>query len=388
MTKIERIKAIKNLIIKGHNNEIKSRTFKVFGYQYNYYTEVFGDLNLYWFDKHEVIESIIPLNKDSNNENRPGTKKKQILYVCVHDTASSAPTAGALAHSNYLHNGGGGTSWHYSCGDNEVYHQIPDDEVAYHAGDGLKIDLEYQNTGVFATSLKPVIEIFDGYYYFNGVKSIIKVPDLTLIKNENGTYSLTSMGVVQKTFDSLPDKDFNVNLTTKHINDQSLKTIIKDGYYYLGPTYFNYGFGYIANRLGNLYSIGIESMVNEGSNILKTYHRLAKLCAHLVRDNNLTVDDVVPHHYFSGKPCPQTMRYNRMWDTFKKMVEIEYKILVLLGEDGELKFECNNSNIELGIINRDLESSQNISYTVEIKIGQESEKITLESKYLNNKINI
>lgn len=384
MNNQERIEAIKKLIIKGHNNYIVPKTFKVFGYQYNYYTTIFGDLNLYWFADHEVKEAIIPLNQDSKNNNRPGKKKQAILYVCVHDTASSAPTAGALAHSNYLHAGGGGTSWHYSCGDDVVYHQIPDDEIAYHAGDGLQIQAEYTNTNVHATTLKPLIEINDGYYYFNGQKSTIKVPNLTLVDNLDGTYSLTSMGVVQKNFDHFPNRDFNVVLTTKHINDQGLKTIIKeDGNYYLAPTYYNYTYGYIANRLGNLYSIGIETMVNEGSNLLKTYHRCAKLCAHLIKKYHLTIDDVVPHHYFSGKPCPQTMRYNQMWDTFKAMVEIEYEILMLLGDDGKIGFECNNTNVDLGIINNDLEISQKISYTVEIKIGSLSEKITLESKYSN-----
>lgn len=39
-------------------------------------------------------------------------------------------------HAEYVQNGGGGTSWHYSAGDTGIYHQIPDNERAYHAGDG------------------------------------------------------------------------------------------------------------------------------------------------------------------------------------------------------------------------------------------------------------
>lgn len=387
MNNQERIEAIKKLIIKGHQNTICPKTFKVFGYQYNYYTTVYGHLNLYWFDEHQVEEAIIPLDIESSNHNRPGIKKKAVLYICIHDTASSAPTADALAHCKYLFAGGGGTSWHYSCGDNALFHQIPDDEIAYHAGDGLKIEENYTNSNVHATTLLPIIEIKDDYYYFNGEKSTIKVPDLTLVKNHDETYSLTSMGVVQKTFKDLPKNHFELKLSTKDINNYGLKTIIKaDGNYYLGPTYYNYTYGYIANRLGNLYSIGIETMVNEGSNLLKTYHRCAKLCAHLLIDNHLTPDAVVPHHYFSGKDCPQTMRYNHMWETFKAMVVIEYEILILLGNDGKISFKCNQLCVDNGIINDNISDNCKINYNVEIKIGSNCEKFELESQYSNIKI--
>lgn len=381
MTNQEKLLKIKNLLIKGHQDKIYSKTFKVFGYQYNYYTKVFGSVNLFWFGPHEVIDYIIPLNSESNNENRPGTKKERILYVCVHDTASSAPSADALAHAKYVTNGGGGTSWHYSCGDTAIYHHVPDDEVAYHAGDGTKILYELIDTGVKASTYQPIIEIIDGYYVINGQKSNILAPDLTIVKTNDNRYAITSGGVVQRTIDQGEEGVVELKLSTKDINDQGLKTVIgENGNYHMMPTYYNNSYKYVANRLGNLYSIGIETMVNEGSNLLLTWHKCAKLCAHLIKNNNLTVDDVVPHHYFSGKPCPQTMRYNKMWTIFKQMVEIEYEILNLLCDDVEIVFECDVKNVEHGIINFELNQDE-IKYNVWIKVGDLTEKIEFVSKY-------
>ena len=85
-------------------------------------------------------------------------------------------------------------------------------------------------------------------------------------------------------------------------------------------------------------------MVNKGSNLLVTWHKCAKLVAHLLKDNNLCVDAVKPHHYFSGKPCPMTMRYNKMWDYFMSMVEIEFEVLKLLTSDIKITLNTSKKN--------------------------------------------
>ena len=368
MTKQERIEKIKQLLIKGRNLSISSKTFKVFGYQYNYYTECFGDLNAYYFGNHEVIEKLIPLELD----NRPGTIKEKTLYVCVHDTASAAKTAGSLAHAAYVCAGGGGTSWHYSCGDDAIYHHIPDNEVAYHAGDGTKINYHTINTGVRATTKIPCIEIIDGYFYLNGVKSCIEIPDLTVVK-ELDNYYYTSFGVVQGKVkgENIKEGKVNLNLNTSDINDAGINTLIIDGYYHFTPIYYNKGYGFVANRLGNLYSIGIETMVNEGSNLLVTWHKCAKLVAHLLIENNLDISCVKPHHFFSGKPCPMTMRYNKMWDYFMSMVLVEFEILKLIGDDIKITLEYNGPN-NGGVL---LEEVVDKSYNIVIKSENIVEKI-------------
>lgn len=68
-------------------------------------------------------------------EARTGVKRT-IRYIVVHETGNTSVGADAENHSEYLSGGKGGeTSWHYTVDDHEIYHHVPDDEVAWHAGD-------------------------------------------------------------------------------------------------------------------------------------------------------------------------------------------------------------------------------------------------------------
>lgn len=71
---------------------------------------------------------------------RPGIPRK-IKYIVIHETGNSSPGADARAHSAYLMDGGDGTtSWHYTVDDTQIYHHVPDNEVAWHAGDKTRED--------------------------------------------------------------------------------------------------------------------------------------------------------------------------------------------------------------------------------------------------------
>ena len=66
---------------------------------------------------------------------RPG-EKRTIKYVVIHETGNTAQGSDAASHSAYLLGGkSGDTSWHYTVDDHQIYHHIPDDEIAWHAGD-------------------------------------------------------------------------------------------------------------------------------------------------------------------------------------------------------------------------------------------------------------
>lgn len=82
-----------------------------------------------------LYEKIVP----EGDKGRPGQKRK-IRYIVIHETGNSASSATARSHANFLSSGGDGhsTSWHYTVDENEIYQQIPDNEVAFHAGDGRK----------------------------------------------------------------------------------------------------------------------------------------------------------------------------------------------------------------------------------------------------------
>lgn len=282
-----------------HNPIITNKVIRVFGWEdggnSSYDHKLLGSVSKYLFEDLNIIEAPIPKNLD----NRPRIIKESTKYICVHDTASARKGAGASAHKNYVCNGGGGTSWHYSSGDDGIYHHLPNNEVAYHAGDGSRT-YKLENSNVVATSKTPKVDISeDGYYTLNGVKSSVLAP----------------------TNDDLI-------LAAKDLNDLNIEIVIgEDNYYYLGSTWYSKTYNLIGNGGGNRNSIGIESMIDNGSDIYLTWQRLAKLVASLLIEQKLNLDAVVQHHFFSGKDCPMTMRRANMWDYFLDLVEAEHFIM-------------------------------------------------------------
>ena len=77
------------------------------------------------------------------NKCRPGTKHKK-QWIVIHETANKSKGAGAKNHAKYLHNLAKADStylsWHYTVDDKDIIQHIPDDEIAWHAGDGNNPD--------------------------------------------------------------------------------------------------------------------------------------------------------------------------------------------------------------------------------------------------------
>ncbi len=115
------------------------------------YTEVrYDSVSRYLFQNINVNTSkLLPIS----NGIRPGILKpahpegittynsSNVYWVVVHETANTSPGAGALSHANYLWNAAqAGTilnvSWHYTMDDKYTYQHVPENEIAYHAGDG------------------------------------------------------------------------------------------------------------------------------------------------------------------------------------------------------------------------------------------------------------
>lgn len=92
---------------------------------------------------------------DIGTSARPG-KKRKIKYLVIHETDNTASTATSKNHAEFLSkNNKSSTSWHYTVDDKEIYHHIPDDEVAYHAATeqgnlyGIGIELCVNSDGNF-----------------------------------------------------------------------------------------------------------------------------------------------------------------------------------------------------------------------------------------------
>ena len=98
--------------------------------------------------KGKLVESIENLRPNSAgntpvnnvtgwNTTRPGAKR-EIKYIIYHDTANTGPVynGDAKAHADLISNYYG-TSWHYTVDYLTIYQSIPDDEIAWHAGNAI-----------------------------------------------------------------------------------------------------------------------------------------------------------------------------------------------------------------------------------------------------------
>lgn len=329
-----------------------SKEITVYGWQSQFKHNLIQSVSSYLFEDFEVIENLAPLT----NENRPANIKPKV-YITVHDTGDSDPNHTAKFWSDTVRNefweqGKYACSYQYVVGCDGTYQQIPDNEVAWHAGDTTKFDYKLYKTNVSGTNPKPSITISeDGYFEINKVKSNILAPRKHIERDGK---------VIE---DSVAQ--------TKDICDQGILCKLIDGTYYIGEVYFNETYELIANRGGNNNSIGIESCVNEGTDIYYTWQKTAKLVANLLYKHDLGFDDVKQHHYYSGKNCPETMRRNGMWEHFMELVRVEYQFLLFIKDGYKFKFIPKTSNV---LKNGRLTSlSETTSFQIEITNGLEKE---------------
>ena len=79
----------------------------------------------------QIIQDLIP----KGSTNRPG-RVNPMKYITIHETGNTQRGAGAKNHASYLKSKGTSVSWHYTVDDTEIYQHLPDNEDAFHAGDG------------------------------------------------------------------------------------------------------------------------------------------------------------------------------------------------------------------------------------------------------------
>lgn len=300
--------------------------------------------------------------ENNNYYINPGrSKMSSIEFITVH--YSGMPKAHqdgeviAQALYNSFHNDGanwGGTSWHYSTGNDGVFYSMDDTTVAWHAGDGTGTAFKWIDTGVQATSnTKPVFAVVannavkTGYSYsVNGVVTNIEAP---------GNYRLTFFGPTWK---------------------------VENGKYYMGNTYYSSSYGYISSRGGNLNSVGIETACNYGSDLWMTYHITAQLVARLLVKHNLDITRVQGHHTFSGKDCPQTLLEGdgELWYKFMELIEAE---LALYKTMQDYTITSVSSNKELladsGRITNMPNYTECVTYTLTVKNNKTN--VTKELKF-------
>ncbi len=301
-------------------------------------------------DPLDIIEQIAPIG----NAARPGTKTN-MEFVTVHYTGSMGHTATAKAMADMFTAKTNDTSIHYVTGNDGVYHCMPDDEVAYHAGDGTGTKFEWTDTGIKAEGKDaPKFSVsIDGHFVINGQKTDMLIPRTGYRSNGSyaeimpwGNNSLTNLGPTWK--------------------------IGENGNYYMGTTWacFTQVYaGKICSRGGNNNSIGIESCVNVGTDLWLTWQRTAQLVGKLMIENNFDINRIKMHNTFSGKNCPQPMLEDNgeIWHEFVKLVQFENLKLSTFSDYNFAITNCSYANVaSTGRIQAMEEKAVTINYTVNI----------------------
>ena len=276
----------------------------------SYYKDIIASVSKILFNYDYKVKTDYEAAQAKVSSNH-GETKPSTEFICVHYTGNMAKGATAKANAEYFATGGNGTSIHYVTGNDGIYHCLDDDLVGFHAGDGHSADTqsEWYPTGVMykeGDSIYPTWGVSENSKYtLNGQETSITVP--------TGTTAQTT-----KVTDS------------KWINKMGFGYKIVDGEYYMNKTWWCYtqvSEGRLCNKGGNMNSVGIESAVNEGTDLWLTWQITAMLVARLMIKYNLPIQRVVGHHFYSAKNCPQPHLENNLeiWWEFIELVKAEYE---------------------------------------------------------------
>ena len=307
----ENISDALKFILASHNSNVFTRyNLGIGAGSPVYYKDIIGSVSKILFNYNYQVNTKYEAAQQAISSNHGGLKPST-EFITVHYTGNMASGASGAANANYFTSGGGGTSIHYVTGNDGVYHCLDDDLVGFHAGDGHSEDTqcEWYATGVMykeGDSIYPTWGISENSKYtLNGQETLITVP--------TGTTPAT-----QKVTDS------------KWINKMGFGYKIVDGQYYMNKTWWCYtqiSEGRLCNKGGNMNSVGIESAVNEGTDLWLTWQITAELVARLMLKYDLPIQRVVGHHFYSAKNCPQPHLENNLeiWWEFIELVKAEYE---------------------------------------------------------------
>ena len=317
-----------------------------------YYKPTYGSVNRFLFTDLVIDTSYNATAVANNSGHKSRRAVDTVEFVCVHDTATLTGTSKSIA--SYM--ASGEVSIHYTVGNDLVWSVVPEEYIAYHAGDGTGSTFTWYNTGVDAVDgQKPKFSIMakgSGYVYAcNGIETSIVVPDTGSTPTTDAL--LTYLGPTWK---------------------------IENGKYYMGLTWWSSDYGKISSHGGNNNSIGIEMNVNTSDDSYDTWQRTAKLVADILIRNNLDPTRVQMHNTFSGKNCAQVFLSGNIFPRFMEMVELEYELQTKY-KDVEITFKSNNKTIlgDDGRIIKAPDVTTTVSYDVTVKSGSTTKTITLYS---------
>lgn len=338
-----------------NNQTVVTQQMRVYDSNTGYEYTLVGSICNYLFEDLKINENLVPVG----SKNRPGTSCNgnnfSCRFVAVHEVGASGT---AINTSNYCKTNGS-TSWHFTVGNDGVYQQLPLNEVGFHAGDGTYTALEYIDTGIKApfgdnTPAKITINQVTGNFEVNGQEIDVKAP-----LRKDGKIVLNSQ---------LPYTGI-----TNYVN--------ANGNYMMANTHWDDTYQTLANYGGNLSSIGIETCVNQGSDIYRTWQLCAKLIgSHIMQEKSLVLDNIKQHNTFSGKDCPQSIRKANRWETFMSLVTFEYNIQkYFLSKGYTIELICDNKYVASnGKVKELPEYETKVEYQVRLKSSDGSFDKTYE----------
>ena len=374
-----------SILSDAHNDEIfTSYNLGIGAGTPVYNADIYGSVSKILFNT--------PLNIDAtyaNSEKNDYYTLQSLEFVTVHYTGNMAKGANALANAKYFAEDND-VSIHYTTGNDGVYQALTHDKGAYHAGDSASVNqvgnFKWTKTGVTydgADLLKIKWTASDDFYFeINGKKTSIKLPSTWNYNSRNTDHVFNSDGTISSK--SSYAYSFSNRSPESFFNDWGFPVKVVNGEYYMGTTWWCYSQvheGRICASGGNLNSIGIESCVDEGSDLWYTWQLTAKLVAKLCYDNNLGFERIRPHHAYTAKDCPQPMLENNMeiWWEFMDLVKYEYELLTKFS-NYTITFTSNNPDYvsNTGRIIKYPAKDTTVSYTLTItdKTTSKSNSVT------------
>ena len=318
-------------------------------------------------------------------------KMSSIEFITVHYTGNMAKGANAAANASYFATNGS-TSIHYTTGNDGVFYCMDESKGAWHAGDSGALNVvgefKWIPSGVKVAAGDPMYPNFtisdDFYYEINGKKTTIEMPKPWDYSSRGTKHTLNADGTISSNA-AYKSTAFSNRTPESFINEQGLPFKIVGDEYYMGTTWWAYTQVYegrICSTGGNRNSIGIESCVNEGSDLWWTWQKTAQLVADIMVRQNLDITRVRGHHFFTAKDCPQPMLENdlEIWYEFLELVEAEYELLTKYS-GYQVSITSNNPDIvnKNGRVVNQPEQSTCVTYTITFTKDGESKSITLAS---------
>ena len=318
-------------------------------------------------------------------------KMSSIEFITVHYTGNMAKGANAAANASYFATNGS-TSIHYTTGNDGVFYCMDESKGAWHAGDSGALNVvgefKWIPSGVKVAAGDPMYPNFtisdDFYYEINGKKTTIEMPKPWDYSSRGTNHTLNADGTISSNA-AYKSTAFSNRTPESFINEQGLPFKIVGDEYYMGTTWWAYTQVYegrICSTGGNRNSIGIESCVNEGSDLWWTWQKTAHLVADIMVRQNLDITRVRGHHFFTAKDCPQPMLENdlEIWYEFLELVEAEYELLTKYS-GYQVSITSNNPDIvnKNGRVVNQPEQSTCVTYTITFTKDGESKSITLAS---------